>query len=312
MNKNILQHKISKYSYKYITNTNQNKKSLYTEKLYGYMKGGYDYTNAQDVLRYLDCRINNTDCLRNEKGIKLESNEQPYLLVVYGPPASGKSYAKDLMIKEFGLSNNYVYIDVDQMVYDTDQFQHFKNTVDVSDLVNINSDDIDTHPKIQMMIETYRKIRSKTNFLLRIFLGIALMFNYNIVLETPGGGSDWFNIAEELLNNKYDIYLVYPFTNNIEMLVQRSIKRGLAEHRFVQKKYLYDMARRSQKNFLRVLDPLNISKFRAIYVYETKPNEFVLSDNNLLFAYVNPKENQNQNYLSDEKYLHLVDILKSI
>jgi hypothetical protein len=301
MSKDIYKHKISKYAYKYITTNNKSKIPIYAEKINSYLRGGYDYMDASDVIRYLDCRINNNNCLKNEKGTKLVYNTQPYMLVVYGPPASGKSRAKELMIKEFGLADNYINIDVDQLVYHTNQFQNFKNNTDISDLTNITPNDLDDNPKIQKIIENYKNIRSKTSFFIKVFIGIALMFNYNIVLETTGGGSDWSNIADDVLNYKYNIYLVYPYTDNIELLINRSISRGLEEHRFVTKKYFYEIFKKSRKNFLRVTEPNNIIKFKAIYVFDASKTSF---DNSILFKYINQDgeittSSKNQEFISE-------------
>ncbi len=77
MNKNT--YKLSKYLIKYLSNFDDDKRRLYTNKINYYLIDGYDYTNNDDVLRYLSC-------LFNEKGSKLITYDQPYILIVYGSP----------------------------------------------------------------------------------------------------------------------------------------------------------------------------------------------------------------------------------
>ena len=287
-------YKISKYIYKYTTTQNNVKLELYKKKLSRYlnnnnnMRGGYDYTSPSDSLRYLECILTNSNCTSIETGQNMEQNINPYILVVYGPPASGKTTAKNLMINKFNLSDNYVDINVDKFVYDTDQFNDFIKTIDLTPVKTMSIDEIDLYDPVQKLNQNYQLIRSRTAPLLKILIGFAIMFKYNIVLETPGGGNEWKNIVEELLKHNYSAYIVYPYTNDINMLIDRSIKRGVTEYRFLTKQYMQNMVSRSIKNFYTFITDSNImSKFKEIIAYDT--SKIKLSDDSfddvILFNY---------------------------
>ena len=283
----MINYKISKYIYKYL-NKDNNKQGQYNKKLKSYLqKGGYNYQDAMDILRYIGCIINDTNCNIHEKGNKIQSNEKPYLLILYGPPACGKTFSGEFIIKKLNLKNNYINLNVDQFVYDSNQFQESK--IDLTKFQNITIDEIDKNPQLQLIEDNYRKIRLKTDFLLQILKNISIMFKYNVVLETTGGAIDFYfkYIINDYYYKKYNIYLVFPYTNNINILFDRSIERGLKECRFVPKEYFKFNFMKSQKNFLKVINKDNIIKFNGIYVYDIKKFDYQKEDfcDSILFKY---------------------------
>ncbi|XWV25072.1 hypothetical protein QJ856_gp0705 [Tupanvirus deep ocean] len=252
------------------------------------MSGGniiepYDYKNKMDVDRYVQQITNVEPASGSPSG-------RPYLLVLYGPPASGKTFAKKFIINKLGLSDNYIYISEDRFAYDTIQFNQLQST-DLSDLKNIPKYEIEKHEKIISLQEAYNSIRKQTKFIMYPLLGSALMFKTNVVLEMTGVGLDWYmaTMIDEFYHYKYDIYVVYPFTYDIDFLFNRSVDRGFKEKRFLPSKYFAIAVERSMNNFQKILNDDNIKKFKEIYVYDTKniDNKGNNIQDNILLHYVN-------------------------
>ncbi|AQN68762.1 hypothetical protein [Saudi moumouvirus] len=239
----------------------------------------YDYKNKMDVDRYVR-QITNVE----------PASGKPFLLVLYGPPASGKTFAKKFIINKLGLSDNYIYISEDRFAYDTIQFNQLQST-DLSDLKNVPKHKVEKHEKITSLQEEYNSIRKQTKFIMYHLLGSAFMFKTNVVLEMTGVGLDWYmtTMIDEFYHYKYDIYVVYPFTYDIDFLFNRSVDRGFKEKRFLPSKYFVTAIDRSTNNFQKILNEDNIKKFKEIYVYDTKniDSEGNNIKDNILLHYVN-------------------------
>lgn len=195
---------------------------------------------------------------------------------------------KKYLIDKLNLSTDYIYISEDQFAYDTDQFNELKKN-DLSDLVNIPSDQLEQGEKVIFIQEKYNQIRKHTIFIMYSLmgriedwsqrltpLGSALMFKKNVILEMTGLGLDWYmsTMIDEFHHYKYDINIVYPFTTNINFLYKRSIE-----------------------NFKKKLSENNINKFKKIFVYGTKTLDF------------NKNANPNILYERDDKEVIVTDPL---
>lgn len=253
-NKSIYYNKYKKYKNKYILGKiNQ--------------IGGYDHTNSNDMIKYLNCLINGEQC-EDTKIEKKKSFDKPYLLILYGPPASGKTKARDLMINHLNLSNNHIQIDVDKFVYDTDQWKEFISKINKEKITGLQISEIDQNDKVKLIQSEYKNIRSKTSNMIHILMGIALMYNYNVTIEMSGRGLDWYmtHIIDEFIHSKYDIYLVYPYTNNLDILYQRAMKRAEKEYRYVNKNFIDEASKAAKENFNKIIDQKD--KFNGIIVYD--------------------------------------------
>jgi len=251
-----------------------------TEKIESDTKNLYDYTNPTSVVGYVGQEI-----------AELKSNEQPYLLILYGPPASGKTTILPKILDNFGLDKNYIYLSDDKFSYDTVQYKEMRKT-DLTELQDLSAEELDDHPIIKHLQEEYNKIRKKAKQLLYMFMGLAFMYKYNVILEMTGVGLDWYmsTVIDEFYHYKYDIYLMYPFTTNEDLLYRRSIKRAFEEKRFPPMKYFKIAIDVSIKNFNKILDESNITKFKSILVYDTKrtaPDGHNL-DEHIIFQYDRP------------------------
>lgn len=185
----MYKHKYTKYKNKYLALSRQsdNKDNL------------YDYTNSSEVLKYIHSILPTT------------SSTKPYILVLYGPPGSGKTFSKKFVPNELNLDNNYVYFSEDEFAYNTKQFNKLKNS---------NADK-------ETMQSEYNVIRKATSYIIYMMLGLALMYRFNAIIEMTGNGLNWYmtHLIDEFVHHKYDVHLVYPYVNNVDILIERAEKR---------------------------------------------------------------------------------------
>lgn len=123
--------KINKYISKF--NENTEKKSLYLHKLskhcYENMKGGgkLKSNNLDSLLSYIKEKTDN--------GLNVKKSKKNYFVILYGPPASGKSLARKIacqkIVQEFEpdfspqeLFNTFVDTGVDEIIYDIDSISN--------------------------------------------------------------------------------------------------------------------------------------------------------------------------------------------
>jgi hypothetical protein len=233
------------------------KKYNQLKRLLGGNPFSYDYTTPEGVQEYIKFVQS-----------KVTSYENPYLLILYGPPATGKTTAKNVALTELGLASDYVYISEDQFVYDTKQFQELTQRVNIEDLKNLPIEEIINNPEVQLLQQEYNRIRKSTKFLIHVFMGLALMYKYNVVLEMTGNALDWYvtHVVDEFAHYKYENYVVYPKNDNADELYKRSIERGFKEYRFIPSDYFYQTFERSRKNFSKLDDNQSYKKmFKDIY-----------------------------------------------
>lgn len=219
----------------------------------------YDYTNSDEVLKYVSSVIP-----------KENLNDKPYLLVLYGPPGSGKTYDKQFIIKKLKLCESYVYFSEDEYAYNTKQFNEIKNNTDLTNLKNLTQEELESNDVIMQLQNEYSKIKKATSNIIFMLLGLTLMYKHNAIIEMTGGGLGWYmtNIIDEFYHKKYDIKFVYPYVDNIDTLLERTRKRGFKEYRFLTEKYLRDTVKRSRDNFNKLIQSDDVKKFNEIIMYD--------------------------------------------
>jgi len=226
-------YKIKKYVSKYIK-TNDNK---YVKNIYSHIGGSnYSIDDLNNILKYINEQIKNTD--HNQK-----QNDKPkYCILLIGPPASGKSKAFDLgisfinRIDNIDLSkSNFLEISIDKIVENTQEWINFKKSIDENTYLN-------NEQKIQQMNEKYFEIRKKADPIFEIFLNYVDLLGLNFSLETVGDKIDWYidRLKELSKSNrtKFKFVCMYPYTDDVDMLLERADKRALTSGRYILKDYL--------------------------------------------------------------------------
>ena len=97
-----------------------------------YINYFYDHTNLAETLKFVEYIIKST-----------KYYQEPYLIVSYGPPFSGKTLSRDFLIKKYNLPDDYVILDVDYIVMSTILYSDDVNEFfDRSILPSVNIDNI--------------------------------------------------------------------------------------------------------------------------------------------------------------------------
>jgi len=221
--------------------------------------------NYADLSSVLDYAKNRYECTEGFKTTK------KYFVILYGPPASGKTISRKLasmyIKKHFNesLSTEEIYksfIDtgVDDLVYDAYYNEEspiksvkdkLKETIDLYFLnLQILPENRIEHIKtlsefkkevIEPNNNTYSKYRSEHNIDdLSALLGIIATYtNHNVFFEIASPNVDYINkLIQTLYWNKYKIVFIYPYTNNYDLLVERNYARGLLEGRIMDGEFI--------------------------------------------------------------------------
>lgn len=178
----------------------------------------------------------------NVKNIYMDN---PTLVVLYGPPGSGKTFYKDKIAEQ--LKNNFIYMSEDYYAYNTIQYKKILN-INIDDIQNSTFRAYDKH-SIESIEDTeiykklqkkYLKIKKRVSHMSNIFTGISLMYGYNVILEMTGAGLDFYvhQIINEFKHYGYILKLYYPYTTEKNKLFERTVERGFTDKRFIPKNIL--------------------------------------------------------------------------
>lgn len=203
-----------------------------------------DYTDIHNTMKYV---------LAQES--KSGSDKQnPYLLLVYGPPGSGKStQAINFALDDFNLENDYMHISIDSIIDDTCQYN--------SQLKKKN---------IKRLMNNRRIIKNKVKYLIKVFSNIAIMRKKNVCVEITGRNFR-LNINDLILEFKHygwKIFIIYPYTPDVNILYARILSRAKYELRFLTYDIVKMFYKTARNNFGYVITNKNI--FNGIIIYDTK------------------------------------------
>jgi len=294
---------------KYIKKIQRNPKPYYLQKVAYYLinnnqidghslRGGgplkiHDKENIiNDLVNFLKEKYENTKPTINK-----------YLVILYGPPASGKSAARKIacnIIHHYFESNidvkdiNSSFIDtsVDDIVEIIEKKDNGENISGKDKLIkNIKDtitnwdtllpekkiEEIKAHIKIiaEKGWKTYSSYREKANAVSELLYYFSIFLDRNIYFETASGDVKYMRKLISIITYyKYIPIFIYPFVKDVKTLYNRVIKRGIENGRFLQceKFGLVEKMKecsenyKGMKNILRNIDD-NVSKQYFIYQY---------------------------------------------
>ena len=216
--------------------------------------GGFNSDNLDQILAYVKTKI---------KNVVEPTHTTKYAIILYGPPASGKSKAFDLAIENINSTNlitppltrnHFLELNIDDIVEQTFDWTLNKNT-------DIN------HNKA-----LYYTTRKKVDKILEILLQTCLLMNTNFTFETTGRSFDWtLQIIKEINSHNYKVILMYPFTVNKHLLVDRALNRGNASGRYVTMDDFntYKYIETASDSFNNSIIP-NLSQFYIVIKYDAE------------------------------------------
>jgi hypothetical protein len=288
-----MNNKLQKYILKFFENKEKNA-DIYKTKICQY--GGYDYTSVDQVLGYVSKKI---------KNVKLTGEQDHrYCLILFGPPASGKSrsveHAINLINKDRNsnlVRENFFELSIDDFVEDTFEWNiSRKNT-----LKNITD--------IQHNQYLYKNIRSDINQIFELFMHCCLLLKLNFTLESTGTNFQW-NIEKikelkkefgksnnnNLENYGYNIVLMYPYTENLDILLERAEQRSQKTGRIITKANFINAGFIEKASFsFENLVLLNAKYFYIICKYDAliDKNKKLLDNNDMYVYFINRQKRNN-------------------
>ncbi|AAV51130.1 hypothetical protein [Acanthamoeba castellanii mimivirus] len=273
---------------KYIHKINTDPKSIYLNKIAKY----YD---SSIPIQVGGLRLNDFDSL--VKFLKQAYDKAPtetsnkYLVILYGPPASGKSisrYIASYWIQELfketesieNIYKSFIDTGIDEITYDIE-------TPTGKRIIDLLKENIDNKLGNDKSIENAKKNISllassswdiyRTNrpdYVSELLYYFAIFLNKNIFLETTGSSIPYLERIINLLSfYGYIPIVVYPFINDVSILYNRSIQRGLKEGRFLRCDTSFGLASQMQISLANYPKIKNIvSQYKNYLIYQYNSN----------------------------------------
>ena len=251
------------------------------------MIGGetFDSSDFDSIMKYildkLSKKIKNKPIPAGVLQEKEKEKEQKHLIMLYGPPASGKSIAKKIMLSKLGINNdNYIDINLDDIIGDDNKYRETINILKKSSEI---TDDIQELAK-----KVYFDTRKKANLVFELLLFITRLYDISLVVEVTGSSFCsmvwWDKILSFFKSKDYKISLIYPFVEDQDTLIKRAAERGKQIYRFISKNTMIESISKAKKNINRILkESIDNQRFDNIYIYNNEDEKFnTLSDEKLI------------------------------
>jgi len=296
--------KIHKYIYKYINNPKQ----IYMNKLNFYGGSRYNGDNFNSIMEYVREKLSNTIANKKTKDAS-EPNTEKHLIMLYGPPASGKTKAKEIILNKLDIkSDDYIDINLDDIIGDDKTY--IKTINDLKIEASDPNTDISKDIKAKAT-NIYFSIRNTANVVFELLLFITRLYNISLVVEVTGGTYCsmiwWYNILSFYKSKQYKITLIYPVVSNSTTIINRAEERAKKNFRFVSSESIIKSIENAKKNIKTIIKNDDINKiFDNIYIYsnndvllKSTPVESTdfnqLFNNNIIYMKENGKKNTELN-----------------
>ena len=275
----------------------------------------------QDLSSALDYVKNRYNCSNSKK------TSHKYFVILYGPPASGKTiarkiacdyikktYKEQLSLQE--ILNSFIDTGVDDIVYDINHDgyplkKHFVDLLDKAftkshskfDVENINKPIV--QEQLKKNIDIYFSYRREQNIdgISALLAASASYTNHNVFFETASPSFDYIkDLINTLFYSNYKILFIYPYTNDPQILIDRSIKRGLEEGRIPPAEFIKKMVTDCHERYLYHTDKKNTD---AIINMKKKDIIFIKYNTELSNELYNHINKFNTLTTEDEKALNM-------
>nr|AEX62287.1 hypothetical protein mv_R82 [Moumouvirus Monve] len=294
---------------KYLDKINQDPKSVYLRKI-SYYLNRIDNINGLQVggLKLHDFN-SLMDYLQQSYSKVTTQTDKKYLVILYGPPASGKSisryiachWIKNLFEEPSNIEDIYKsFIDtgIDDITYETESEKGKRVIELLKENLNNKLGNDKTIENAKRNIEDlassswniYKNYRP--DYVSELLYYFAIFLNKNIFIETTGSGTEYLNrIIDMLSYYGYIPILIYPFINDVKIIYDRSIQRGLIEGRFLRCDTPFGLAsqmRTSLTNYPKMMDILDKYNNYLVYQYDSNfPSDIAGQLKNFNFSNLN-------------------------
>jgi hypothetical protein len=239
---------------------------------------GYSVTSYVDVIDKIHSLIG--DVMQHR-----HTGSKPYFLILYGPPASGKSRAKELIIQECGLGSNQfvIRVNLDEIITTHQTYAKLLGQMHKHSFDGVNTiGDFDSNETVKRFCAAYAQVRAQVSFIGDTLMNIAREIGASVVIETTGGSIGWF-LEQFPSYVGYEFYMAYPIVEEVSDLFDRVVTRGKIEGRFVQQQAVTWCHGVARQKFLDVVIP-SADMFTRVIAYDSSnlTQELKLSDRMLL------------------------------
>jgi hypothetical protein len=148
---------------------------------------------------------------------------------------------------------NFVNINIDDIIEESDKWKTRKIfTKSDIELIKQNIIEKKLEDKVIFNRDLYLQIRSEVSEIFEILMHICIMFKYNFIIESTGSAFKWNIERIKEIRHNYKIVLVYPYTQNIDALVDRVLHRSLTNGRVIPKNDFerFNFIKRAHTSFL--------------------------------------------------------------
>lgn len=195
----------------------------------------------------------------------------PQIIIMYGPPASGKSFIRNRIVSRLNLKD-YTYLNIDDMVEEITEYKEdIKRCKEEFKKYNyINN----IPPSLEeICTKIYFKYRLQIEPIFNKMLDNALKDERDIIIEMTGNNVSWFTSEYDniYLNNHkiYEFILVYIIAPN-ELIFKRILERAKIIGRYPSKKSVENTIMNAQTNFKNILPFMS-----KVFVLDENGNEIL-------------------------------------
>lgn len=244
----------------------------------------FDGDEFDSIMKYILHKLN--DKIKTGQGVGQgttgASKKEKHLIMLYGPPASGKSIAKKIMLSKLKIGDSdYIDINLDDIIGDDRKYKYELNALKEEHVSYGNTNPVPCDDIKKRATNLYFSIRKKANLVFELLVYISRLYDISLVVEVTGGTYCsmvwWDNILSFFKTKKYTISLIYPFEPNVNELVSRADKRGRKIFRFVSPKDIRESIEGANMNMKSILSSTKtmFHRFDNIYIYTNKDANFL-------------------------------------
>jgi hypothetical protein len=221
---------------------------------------------------------NDRSFIRNCGGIGemlSQGGAKRYLIISFGPPASGKGYITNLLRTELGLTNsNTIESNVDDVVaHDPGYIQDLKQAKCVDEFRRFQDiRDVQLKPVIERCSKVYFDHRELANKQNNQNIERAFREQKNLIFETTGGDISWTvsNLIPQAKRGNYTIILFYPLATP-DTILKRLLSRAQQEGRAPAPSDVLALIPKSNANFPQLAKWADV-----VYVYNNEASPKLL------------------------------------
>lgn len=280
-------------------------------------------TNLNNRKKALQILLENIPCTSH-------ITRDKYFVILYGPPASGKTISRKIgllkLVKNYGenlenIEKTFIDTSIDDIAYNTvgadgkgpKIIEKLKENIDkrLKSYITIEEKMEYVKKNLTEIVKTSFEIysRGRDNTLSELLMHYGFFLGKNIFLEISTGNVKYIqSLIQRCRWYGYKIISVYPFISDVNILFDRSIRRGIKEGRFLSCGDLHGLYSKatSCKNALSFLD----NNLDGTFIYDANFDQDIYEKINTIFENDYDYDPKSTKVLNDIKMMTINDVNK--